>query len=361
MKSLSLDANGAAMKLRAAIEKNDKVSPPTGMVDAACFNTPLDTGKETACRQQRNAALATLLVASDDLCQEHLKSIYGNDAYYNILTGSVATFFSGAAAIAGSGSAKSALAAISTFSNAERSLINETIYKNMLVTATTKKIREIRDTKAAALLPGGFKKSVDEYPMLLAVRDVVEYHYSCSFMLGLERALEEGTQPGADGKKAKFELEKRSLEMYIASQSTALRARQPGITPDQVDADKGIAGATARIEAIEAQLLALVKSQAPADVSAEKPAAKPAAAKPATEPTEAEKSAAALKAATDRVALAKAQAEAAKAEAEAAKAQAEAARAWAEVEKAKQPALPPASPGKGQAKPAGPAAAAPKN
>jgi hypothetical protein len=258
VEALTMSADSAAMKLQQAITKKDGA----GIVDAACFNVPTAAGDETKCQQQRNAALAALLVASDDLCQLHLKSIYGNDAYYNILTGSVATLFSGAAAIAGSASAKSALAAISTFSNAERSLINETIYKNMLVTATTKKIRETRDSKAASLLPSSFKKSIDDYPMVLAVRDAVDYHYSCSFMLGLEKALEEGTQSGVEGKMAKLEQEKRTLELYVSARSAALSSGTPAATKTEIAADKGVAGANARIEAVETQLLVLLRSQA---------------------------------------------------------------------------------------------------
>lgn len=258
VKALSLDATSAARKLRDSIEKNDK--NPVGVVATKCFNVPVGGENETECRQQRNAALATLMVASDDLCQDHLRTIYGNEAYYNILTGTVATLFSGAAAIAGSAAAKSSLAAISTFANAERSLLNETVYKSMLVTATSKKIRETRDLKAAALLPGSFKKPIDEYPMVMAVRDVVDYHYSCSFMLGLEKALEEGTQAGADGKRAKLEQEKLSLERYVDGRKAALTGAKRDA---EITSDKGITGANARIEAIETQLLNLVNSQAP--------------------------------------------------------------------------------------------------
>lgn len=258
VRPLAVDSTGAAAVLRTAIEKDPATG--TGIVDKDCFNAPVAGGRATSCQQQRNSAMATMLIASDELCQDHLKSIYGNDAFYNILTGSVATLFSGAASIAGGASAKSALAAISTFANAERSLLNETVYKNMLVTATSKKIRETRDTKASALLPGNVKKPIDEYPMTMALRDVIDYHYSCSFMLGLEKALEEGSQSGADSKRAKFELEKRTLENYIDVRIATLNGSNRS---GEVATDKGIVGAKARIEAIESQMLTLVNAQAP--------------------------------------------------------------------------------------------------
>jgi hypothetical protein len=277
VKALSIDSTGAATTLRGAIEKNPATG--IGIVDSDCFNAPVPAGKALSCQQQRNSAMATMLIASDDLCQEHLKSIYGNDAFYNILTGSVATLFSGAASIAGGASAKSALAAISTFANAERSLLNETIYKSMLVTATSKKIRETRDVKAAALLPGNFGKSIDDYPVILAMRGVVDYHYSCSFMLGLEKALEEGSQGNTDSKRAKFELEKRSLELYVDNRTASLTGAGRSA---EIASDKGIAGAKARVAAIEAQLLALVNSQSPNAAAEDKGTDGPAKADPAT-------------------------------------------------------------------------------
>lgn len=318
---LTVNPEGAAATLQKAIAK----SGSSGFVDPSCFDVPAPAGNEDKCKQQRNVAVSALLVASDDLCQAHFKTIYGNDAYYNILTGSVATLTSGAAAIAGGGSAKAALSAISAFSSAERSLINETVYKNMLVTATTKKIREVREGKATAmLLPGTLNKSVAEYPVVLAIRNVVDYHYSCSFMLGLERALEEGTQPGVEAKKARFEQEKRTLELYVAARSAALSVGPPPATKAQVDADAGIAGAIARIAAIEGQLLVLVTGQAPA---AESSAADKAAL--------AAKAAAADKAVADKVAADKAKAEADKAKADADKAKSEADKAKADADKAK--------------------------
>lgn len=256
--SLDDDSN----KLQNALtRKTNAAGITTGLVDADCMKAPVDAGREGACQQQRNAAIASLVKTSEDMCQLHLKSIYGNDAYYNIMTGTVATLFSGAAAIAGSASAKAALASISTFSNAERSLINETVYKNMLVTATSRKIRETRDTKAAALMsPATFGKTTAQYPLALAVNDIVRYHYSCSFMLGLEKALAEGTDSGVEAKKARLELEKRTLELNTDNRIAALTSAGRSA---EVATDKGLLGAKARIAAIEAQLLVLVSLQAP--------------------------------------------------------------------------------------------------
>lgn len=271
--AIKIDVNSDVIALRNAITKHlDENHKEQGFVQEECFNSPISgvADTETKCMQQRNASVALLLNASDDLCQEHLKTIFGNEAKVNIITGSLATFFAGAATVANVATAKTTLSALSGFSSAERSLINETVYKDMLVTAVTKKIREARAAKATAIVPGSFKKTMDDYPMVLAIHDVIDYHYSCSFMYGLEKALEEGSQSGLEAKKAKLEQEKHSLELYVDNRKRMLRgaASEVAAASGAIEADNGIAGANKRINAIEAQLLNLTNAGALATVQA---------------------------------------------------------------------------------------------
>lgn len=245
--ALKLDKDTDAILLKKAITKD--ANNTQGFVNEGCFDMPISGVQDTSCRQQRNAAVAVLLNASDDLCQSHLKTIFGNEAKTNIVTGTFATLFAGAATVASGEIAKSTLAALSGFSSAERSLINETVYKDMLVTAVTKKIREARAAKSTSIVPVNFNKTMDDYPMVLAIRDVMDYHYSCSFMYGLEKALDEGTQSGIDAKTARLEQEKHKLELYADTRK------------DKTN-DAGFQGANARIKAIEAQLLNLINAGA---------------------------------------------------------------------------------------------------
>jgi len=76
-----------------------------------------------------------------------MKTILGNEAAFNIVTCTLTNGFSGAATIVAGEITKSVLSGAAFFSNAERSLVNETVYKSELVTAVTKKIRETRGTK----------------------------------------------------------------------------------------------------------------------------------------------------------------------------------------------------------------------
>lgn len=82
---------------------------------------------------------------------------------------------------------------------AERSLANEVVYRNQLVPAITQKILEkCRD--ARLVLARRYADDATVYPVRAAIADAVEYHYTCSFMVGLQWALKEGTDPTVEAK-----------------------------------------------------------------------------------------------------------------------------------------------------------------
>nr|VFK48569.1 MAG: hypothetical protein BECKTC1821D_GA0114238_10626 [Candidatus Kentron sp. TC] len=247
---LKYNKNSAASKLIGSIRKTN--ANPDGMIDNKCFIKSTATANPTDCQLQRDAALLTLLTESDNLCQKHLKTIFGNDAAFNISTGTVTNLTSGAATVFGGATTKSALSAVAFFSNAERSLVNETVYKNMLVTAVTKKINDTRSEKRSAITLK-FDTGIDEYSVLESVSDVIDYHRVCSFMHGLQKALDEGTQTTPATKKARLDQEKRDLESYIQNRKNVLGR--------SAASDKGIDGAKKRIEAIDEVLVNMIKAQ----------------------------------------------------------------------------------------------------
>lgn len=177
-------------------------SPATGqpLIDARCFAAPVAAGDIASCTAQRNQVVAALIIGSEQLCTAHRRSIYGNDAGWNIALGSMTNLFAGAASVATVTQTKSILSALALFSNSERSLVNETVYKTMLVTAVDKKILETRNAQMTAI-DMALVKPIDAYGMHDALRNVTTLHASCSFMLGLQKALDEGAQ-GSSAQRA---------------------------------------------------------------------------------------------------------------------------------------------------------------
>lgn len=165
----------------------------------ACYYDGVNTPQ---CKTLRNQAVVGLITVADELCLEHFRSIYGNEAAYNLLFGSLTNLFAGAATVASGEATKTLLAGLAAFSSAERSLINETVYKTMVAQAVTKKIRDAKTEQRKAILKK-ITNDIDHYSMDESLLDVIEYHQTCSFMFGLEKALEEGTQNNSDSKRAR--------------------------------------------------------------------------------------------------------------------------------------------------------------
>ncbi len=159
---------------------------------------------------------ATLAIEeSNEKCTDHLKTIYGNDAAFNISTGTLATFTAGWAAISSGGQAK-LLAATSAFASGERALVNETIYKNQVTPYIGIKIAQMRDEKGLALRG---RLATKDYTAALAVFDIEDYHNACSFYVGLQKALQEGTNASPEMKLAQLEKEHSNLisQIYMYS------------------------------------------------------------------------------------------------------------------------------------------------
>lgn len=196
----------------------------TNLKADVCFSDQYDPAKAQDCQGIRNIAVATLMIESNYLCVEHLKSIYGNEAVANITAGSVATFSSAMAAVTGGVQAAANLSALSTFSNAERALFNETIYKSLLTTAIGTKIRQMREEKGKALVNSA-SENYGKYRIEQALVDVLGFHESCSFFRGLEVALAEGTQVTPETKRtqleAKIQAQVNLINGYIRTHSNS--------------------------------------------------------------------------------------------------------------------------------------------
>lgn len=211
--------------------KSKEPNSPEALISLECFKAQ-PTGS-VDCASQRNQAISFLMAESNNLCVEHIKTIYGNEAAFNIATGSLAVLTSGWASISSGGQAKT-LSALSTFASAERSLVNETIYKSMLTTAIGTKIEEARATKGKALLMHK-KEPYNNYRIEDALYDVIDYHESCSFYSGLQKALKEGTQVTPSAKLAQLEIQHQALEQKILDYSAKTNPGQKGVPATSKD------------------------------------------------------------------------------------------------------------------------------
>lgn len=191
------------------------------LIPNKCLGEVLSTD-DTGCRQLRHQAIAILILESEAECVSHRKTIYGNDNAFNITSGSFTNLFSGWSAVAPGERGKSVLSSLALLSNSERSLVNETVYRTVLVPAVDKKIQQTRAEKAIAI-NNNLSKSMAEYPFVRALSDVIDFHYACSFMSGLQRALEEGNQETVKQKLARLEDTRRNMELELTTNCTSAK------------------------------------------------------------------------------------------------------------------------------------------
>lgn len=205
--------------IKALPSKNETpylVEKYTSCIDKLKGPGPINENIEKQCT---NISIIDAISKSNEICATHLRDIYGNDAAFNIATGSFATLSSGAASITDGGSAK-LLAALSTFFNAERSLVNETIYKNQVTTHIGIKISQSRET-AGAVIRAGLAPTAT-YSFAQASFDLDTFHNSCSFYHGLQKVLEEGTKTSPSTRLSQLEIERE----YIMIRMTSIATKQ---------------------------------------------------------------------------------------------------------------------------------------
>jgi myosin heavy subunit len=237
------------------ITKDEK--NPNGFVCKKCWDgSPLDENEEAHCKYQRNLLIGDLIGISDGMCEKHMKTILGNDAAMNIITGTFTNAFSGAATVVTGAGVKTILSALAFFSNSERSLVNETVYKSVLVPAVIKKINELRLNERKIIM----KKYEDNrdadyknYPVNFALADIIKYHQCCSFMLGLQKALEEGTQTAVGQDKPSLEQKLKSLALEKDSRKRDLEKQ--GYSEEKINKDKYIIYLDGEIDAITKKLI----------------------------------------------------------------------------------------------------------
>lgn len=210
---------------------------PDGFLSKECWDgSELDGHGKKSCKYQRNLLIGDLIAISDGMCENHMKTILGNEATTNIITGTFTNAFSGAATITTGAIAKSILAGLAFFSNSERSLINETVYKSVLVPAIIKKINEIRLNERNTLIKkyeDNKNADYEDYPVSFAIADIIKYHQTCSFMVGLQKALEEGTQPAPGQDRASLEQKLKALVLERDTRIRDLKNQNLDITSDK--------------------------------------------------------------------------------------------------------------------------------
>lgn len=164
-------------------------------VDLAAICFPEDVGSDGKCGATaykkaatdagaRNRLQAYLMAASDAQCSIHASAILNTSTNVNLLTGLAALGLGAAAPLIKPIVTKNAFAAGAALATGSKSLYNDEVYKQMLVTTVLKAIADTKRAQAV-IIQTRQRDTIAEYSVDAAILDVVDYHDRCSFYRGL--------------------------------------------------------------------------------------------------------------------------------------------------------------------------------
>jgi hypothetical protein len=132
--------------------------------------------------EKRRALISDMVALSDKKCTWHKATVMANSNVWNIATGTATILFAGAASVVEHAQTAAELAAGAAGTSGIRSLANQEIYADALVTTILRAIDVRREKKLAPISEG---LASADYRVADAVRDVQAYHDACSLMGGL--------------------------------------------------------------------------------------------------------------------------------------------------------------------------------
>lgn len=180
------------------------------------------SGGDASAQLARNRLQSALMEASDRKCEVHRAAVMSTSSSVNLGLGWLSAALAGASPLIVPTLTKNAFAAASALSTTSRSLVNEEVYRQLLVTSVLKAIDGERNAVATEierrrdLMPSTY--SVDD-----AVRDAQRYHAKCSFYIGLV-ALAEAVEEKANCEEVRRRREMLLTELSNANISTVRKA-----------------------------------------------------------------------------------------------------------------------------------------
>lgn len=192
-------------------------------------------------KKEKEPLIAEMIALSDRKCTWHKATIMANANVWNIGAGSATTLFAGAASVVTNAQTASVLAAAASATSGIRALANQEIYGDAL-TATILSAIDLKREKQRIGIIQKLEQTIPDYSIASAIRDIQEYHSSCSLMQGVV----EITEALANRKKTRTEVERdiKSLNSALASpagtftqeQTDSLQSRLARSHLDLIDA-----------------------------------------------------------------------------------------------------------------------------
>lgn len=203
---------------------------------------------------QRNEIIDALIASSNRKCTRYIALLKNADGAMNgtlsvgaIITGGLGAF------VGGAGTAK-ALAGTASILSGSRAAINETYLSNQTIQVLAAAFEKARRDQRR-IITNREECPIDQYTLMRGIEDALQYHNSCSLVVGLAetaRSIERSENPGLDVMRAQFaelaNLRRQAAELTTSGPITPIAsAPTPASLDKLVDADKSLREAEATL------------------------------------------------------------------------------------------------------------------
>ncbi len=230
-------------------DKSNAAANVTAVTPVAAANLAALTPVSAEAR--RTEVQAELIAISDVKCRFYQAGIFGTQAGFNLGTSLSAAMFSGAASLLYGRAAKN-LAAGSAFLSTTRATVNGEVYYNYIAPALLTEINAIRMDARRRMLAKSKCSSAD-YPAARAINDALNYHETCSYVVGLSSLLAKAGVQQRSGDP----VQARNAQAFSAQLSVATTALAAAVATPEPAATADKEARNNKIEALRAEVARL--------------------------------------------------------------------------------------------------------
>ena len=181
----------------------DSVSVSAEKLEKAFKSFKENVAAKQAGAPSRNEVQDRIIAASNQACAEYESNLKAESTRWNLLLGGATTLSAGLGAIFTGADTVRALSGVAAILSGFRAEYNQEFMANLTVQVITDGIRSRRDELKTKIDERRTTAGADlsAYTVQRAIADAVEYHMSCSLVVGLEQAalsIERADNPGLE-------------------------------------------------------------------------------------------------------------------------------------------------------------------
>jgi hypothetical protein len=184
---------------------------------------PLCKFKPSMSTEERNAILERVITRCDVICDNHKTSFVSQGVLAKTAFGIASIGLTGAGSLVG-GATANAVSAAATATQGTEKAISKEIYADRVSTAIASSIAAEQTKRLQLIREHEARSTMATYPVWAGLRDIQEYHDTCSFATGLGLLQDDAAVEKDEADKARAASERRDMQFQKDPAGDAIRA-----------------------------------------------------------------------------------------------------------------------------------------